>query len=516
MAVDRKRAYAKLARVFGPGAVEPGWLWARWLFLRALGLIYASVFLSLAFQIRGLIGPSGILPADDLLKTVARAEPSVLRYWDVPTLLWLGASDRALALLVAIGLGAATALALNVAPRVAVVVCAVCFVSFVSAAQDFSSYQSDGMLLEASFASFFLAPRGAFPRMAPDQPPSWASVFLLRWEWFRIYFESGVVKIASGDPAWRDFTAMDHYYENGPLPTWIGWYAQQLPHGFHAFTAFMTLAIELVLVFVVVLGRRGRLAAFALVTPLQIGIILTANYAFLNYLVLCLGILLVDDRAFRKVARLRVPRVSPWDLRPVRPWRVASAAFAMTWVFYASIAGFLFTGAPPELRWLLAPTRALYALRIANRYGLFAVMTPHRYELELQGSTDGVTWVPYPFRFKPQDLDAAPGIYAPYQPRFEWNLWFASLSAWQEDPWVVSTEAALLRAQKPVLRLFARDPFARGAPRVVRTVAYEYHMTDPATKRRTGAWWRREELGLYCPPLERLDDGRVVEAASTP
>ena len=514
MRVDLEKARARAYRIFGPGNVHPGWLWARWLFLRALGLIYASVFLSLAFQIRGLIGPHGILPAEELLSTIARVDPGLARFWDVPSVLWISASDRALAVLVAVGLGAATALALNVAPRVAIVVAAVCFVSFVTAAQDFSSYQSDGMLLEASFASFFFAPRGVFPRMAPEQPPSWASLFLLRWEWFRIYFESGVVKIASGDPSWRDFTAMDHYYENGPLPTWIGWYAQQLPHGFHAFTAFMTLAVELVLVFVVLLGRRGRLAAFAIVTPLQIGIILTANYAFLNYLVLCLGVLLIDDRTFRRVLRLRAPRVSPWELRKVPGWRVWCAALGTSWVFYATIAEFLFLGAPPSFAWLNAPGRWIAPLRIANRYGLFAVMTPRRYEIELQGSRDGITWVPYPFRFKPQDVHEPPGIYAPYQPRFEWNLWFASLGSWQENTWVVGVEAQLLRGEQPVLRLFARDPFAGKPPRLVRAVVFEYHMTDLATKRRTGAWWSREELGPYCPGLERLPDGHVVESFS--
>ena len=90
-------------------------------------------------------------------------------------------------------------------------------------------YQSDGMLLEAAFISLFFAPRGLRPGLGAATPPSNAALFLLRWEWFRIYFESGVVKIASHDKQWASFTAMDHYYENGPLPTWVGWYAQHLP-----------------------------------------------------------------------------------------------------------------------------------------------------------------------------------------------------------------------------------------------------------------------------------------------
>ncbi len=113
---------------------------------------------------------------------------------------------------------------------------------------------------------------------------------------FRIYFESGIAKILGHDPQWRDFSAMDQYYQNGPLPTWIAWYAHQLPHAFHAATAFLTLALELVLIFAIFLPRRSRIVLFFAITAWQIGVILTSNYAFLNYLVLVLGFLLLDDQ----------------------------------------------------------------------------------------------------------------------------------------------------------------------------------------------------------------------------
>src|SRR5262249_27069131 len=157
--------------------------------------------------------------------------------------------------------------------------------------QDFAGYQSDGMLLEAGFIALFFAPPGLRPALGPSHPASRASLYLLRWEWFRIYFESGISKITSGDPSWHSFSAMDQYYQNGPLPTWIGWYVQHLPHWFHAGTVGLTLAVELLIVWMVFLPRRFRLACFCIVTPFEIGIILTANYAFLNYIVLSLGFL---------------------------------------------------------------------------------------------------------------------------------------------------------------------------------------------------------------------------------
>src|SRR5215470_8124867 len=276
-------------------------LLARWIFLRALGLIYFSAFYSLLFQIKGLIGPQGILPARGFLTAVAQHYPAPQRWFLVPSLLWISSDNHALMAICWIGVAASIAVILNLWPRASLVVSLICFLAFVSAARDFSGYQSDGMLLEAGFISLFFAPRGLLPGLAANRPPSRASLFLLRWEWFRIYFESGLVKMLSGDYSWRHLTAMDDYYQNGPLPTRIGWYVQQLPHWFHASITFLTLAAELGLVFMLFLPRRLRIICFFILTPFQIGIILTANYTFLNYLVLSLGFLLLDDRFLRGI-----------------------------------------------------------------------------------------------------------------------------------------------------------------------------------------------------------------------
>ncbi|HYU30792.1 MAG TPA: lipase maturation factor family protein [Thermoanaerobaculia bacterium] len=492
------------ARLFAPDAATGGGvLWPRWIFLRCLGLIFFSAFYSLAFQIQGLIGPRGILPAGDYLVDVARMLPGLSRFYWVPTVLWIGSGSGALSALVWTGLIASALLTLNLWPRGSIAICLVLFLSFISAAQDFSSYQSDGMLLEAAFLSLFFAPRGLRPGLGANHPPSRASLFLLRWEWFRIYFESGLVKLMSGDEQWRHLTAMDHYYETGPLPTWIGWYAHQLPHGFHAATALLTLVVELVLVWLAWLPRPFRLACFSIVTVLQIGIILSANYAFLNYLVLVLGFLLLDDRVLARLG-LRPPAAA--DVRPAPRWRMIGAAVALTLVLWATIFAFL-PYRPGPLAW---PATVLAPFRIANAYGLFAVMTRGRWEIEFQGTRDGRTWIPYPFRYKPQDPAEAPGIYAPYQPRFEWNLWFASLGSWQQNPWVVHAEERLLERSPGVLALFRSDPFAGAPPRQVRTVLWQYWFTNRAERRATGHWWRRQLLGAWGPGVERLPDGSMV------
>jgi hypothetical protein len=513
-------------------AKRPGHLWPRWIFLRALGLIYFSAFYSLLFQIKGLIGPNGILPATDYLKAVAAALPAQ-KFWFAPTMFWFSATDRSLMAVCWLGVVASILLVANLWPRASLSICFVCFLSFVCAAQDFSNYQSDGMLLEAGFLALFFSPPGFLPSLGRANPPSRASLFLLQWEWFRIYFESGVAKIASGDVAWRKFTAMDDYYQNGPLPTWIGWYVQQLPHWFHASAVFYTLSTELLFVWLLFLPRRFRILCFCIVTPFEISIILTANYAFLNYVVLLLGFLLLDDRVIEWIVpsaiRHRIEAITSLKFHkapatiaateneiPRVTWRERLTPLRRT--IAAACLGFIFYCATAQLVWMLFPTvplpqsplRAIEPFRIANRYGLFAVMTHGRYEIEFQGSQDGKTWTPYPFRYKPQDIHEAPGIYAPYQPRFDWNLWFASLGPWRDSRFVVWTEERLIKNDGPVLELFAKNPFAGAPPRQVRSVIYQYWFTDLRTKRVNGDWWRRELLGEYAPALEHTSDGKIV------
>jgi hypothetical protein len=437
----------------------------------------------------------------------------------------LGSGDRALLFLVWVGIIASVLLFCNLWPRAMVAICLVAFLSFIGALQDFSSYQSDGMLLGAAFLCLFFAPPGLRPRLGERNPPSRASLFLLQWLWFAIYFESGLVKLESGDPQWRHLTAMDEYYQNGPLPTWISWYVQHFPHWFHAGTAALTLILELFLVWALFLPRRFRIVLFWIVTFWQIGIILTSNYAFLNYLVLALGILLLDDKYLARFLpqRLRAAgtasATSAGAIEETKSFskalsiaRLSMSAICLSWIFYATAAQMIeivFPRAPLPT----APIVALEPFRIADHYGLFAVMTTGRYEIEFQGSNDnGRTWTAFPFRYKPQDPAEAPRIYAPYQPRFDWNLWFASLDSWRQNRFVIYTEEHLLQNSSAVLSLFDKNPFPASPPREVRAVVYQYWFSDKNEKRR-GLWWRRQMLGLYAPTLEREDDGKFAVVA---
>ena len=256
------------------------------------------------------------------------------------------------------------------------------------------------------------------------------------------------------------------------------------------------------------------------ISPWEIGVILTSNYAFLNYLVLALGFLLVDD-----VYWVRVFPGAPQAVGPTAPsapsslgmrfWHplrtglrtagVAVAAFILCWIGYVTTAEMVNLVLPRSVP--MAPAVALEPFRIANHYGLFAVMTRGRYEIEFQGSNDGENWQPYIFRYKAQLLNEAPGIYAPYQPRFDWNLWFASLGDWQQNDIVPITETRLLTNDRDVRGLFRSSPFSNSPPRIVRAVLYQYWFTTLEEKRRTGNWWKRRLLGVYAPAIERTADG---------
>jgi hypothetical protein len=267
------------------------------------------------------------------------------------------------------------------------------------------------------------------------------------------------------------------------------------------------------------LPRRWRIICFLIVTPWEVGVILTANYTFLNYLVLALGVLLLDDGAVlrflperwkKSFAAVEPQSQMQTSAGPPNYFKIAKiylTGIALSWIFYATAAELIWMFSPLPLP--TSPVAVLEPFRVANRYGLFGIMTRGRYEIEFQGSDDGKSWVAYPFRYKPQELNRAPRIYAPYQPRFDWNLWFASLGSWQDYSIVPRTEVRLLTNDGDVLNLFAGNPFQHASPREVRTVMWQYWFTTMSEKRTQGLWWRRQYMGLYAPTLAREPDGNI-------
>ena len=494
--------------------ITPTYSAATWLFLRLLGVIYLFAFWSLATQIVGLVGHDGILPARvymDAARAWTAAEHVGLdRFRVLPTLCWIGTSDAFLRSLCIGGAALAVLLAAGVAPLVILPLLWLDYLSLVVIGRDFLSYQWDVLLLETGLVAIALAPIAWRDRLRDRLQPPRLAVWLMLWLLFRLMLGSGLVKLGSGDPTWRSLTALLYHYETQPIPTPPAWYAHQLPAWFHEASTFATLAIELVVPFFILGPRRLRQIAFALFVGLQILVATTGNYAFFNLLSASLCVFLMDDQMF--LAALKGPPYKRSDDETVvaRPFqgRVRHALVIVITVITvpASIVAFTRSiGFPLPIAPFVEPLAGFIApLRSVNSYGLFAVMTTTRPEIIVEGSDDGVTWLAYEFEYKPGDLHRRPPWVAPHQPRLDWQMWFAALSRYEEEPWFRNFCLRLLEGSPDVGRLLARDPFADRAPRYVRGVLYRYRFSDAATRRKDGVWWTREPLGEYSPPLSHV------------
>jgi predicted DCC family thiol-disulfide oxidoreductase YuxK len=495
----------------------------RWLFLRAMGLVYLAAFLSLWPQIAGLAGSRGVLPLSPWLDRL-RVSLGVERYWLVPTLAWLDASDAALRFLAGGGVAASLFVIADVAAAPALAILWVFYLSLVTAGRIFLSYQWDALLLEAGFLALFFAPwewLGAPWKRAnqarPSSRPSLIMLWLLRWLLFRLMFLSGSVKLLSRDPTWRNLTALEYHYQTQPLPTPVAWYANQLPPWFQKASVAGVFGVELVVPFFIFAPRRLRLIAAALLACFQVLIAVTGNYAFFNLLTVTLCLPLLDDACFRSL----IPR--PWAAslanasEPSRARRALAAVLAVSLLLLSGTElteefsrGRAVPGIMRQVLGWVAP------LQVVNTYGLFAVMTTSRPEIIVEGSNDGVTWLPYEFKYKPGDVHRRPPWVAPYQPRLDWQMWFAALESYRENPWFVNFMARLLEGSPEVLRLLAHNPFPSAPPHYIRALVYDYRFTTFAERRTSGDWWKRELRGSYIPVISlearwphRLEQGHT-------
>ncbi len=232
----------------------------------------------------------------------------------------------------------------------------------------------------------------------------------------------------------------------------------------------------------------------------------TGNYCFFNLLTIALCLLLIDDDVAASLRETRARRIAT---RPQDKLSIC-AATAVIVVTLPLNAQLIYSALKPEAEWprLLGSVYArAEAFRIVNGYGLFRVMTKDRREIIIEGSADGLDWKPYEFKWKPGDVMRAPGWCAPHQPRLDWQMWFAALGSYRQNPWFVQLVISLLHGKPQVAALFERNPFPQNPPRYVRAALYRYRFTTAEEHRETGAWWKRQELGEYLPSVS-LEDVR--------
>ena len=535
IARHRNFASAVTRLLWGNDVRRPTYFWARRWFLRALGTIYLIAFVSLWVQVNGLVGSDGMSPANQFLPAV-RAQIGPDAYALLPTLCWFGQSDAFLYFLCGSGVLFSLLLIFGIAPAISLVALFVLYLSLTIAGQIFFNFQWDVLLLEAGFLSIFFAPWRLWPRrfsveaVVPaannfhpavdmpatalatpsrqqEPPVSRAGLFLLKLLLFKLMLMSGVVKLTSGDPSWWNLTALDYHYWSQPLPTVFGWLADKSPEWFKHFSVAFCLAIEIVAPFFIWAPRRLRLGAAGLMIFLQVGIGLTGNYCFFNLLTIALCLLLIDDSATGMSLRgVRGQRGALFVPDRLGAWG-AVAVFILTFPINAWLIFSAFKPLARPPRALANVYERLEAFRIVNGYGLFRVMTKDRCEIVLEGSTDGIDWLPYEFKWKPGDVKRAPGWCAPHQPRLDWQMWFAALETPQENRWLIALVFRLLQGSRDVSGLLSRNPFPDKPPRYIRAMFYRYRFTTVDERHQIGAWWKREELREYLPALS-LDQFR--------
>jgi predicted DCC family thiol-disulfide oxidoreductase YuxK len=464
------------------------------LFLRLFGLIYLSAFVSFGVQAQGLIGSHGILPVAELVDAVASRLGSD-RFFLMPMVFWLSASDIAIEVVCWAGAGLSLLLVLDLLPRLSLLLLYALYLSLFYAGQAFMGFQWDVFLLEAGFIALLLS--------VAQAPGIW----LLRWLLFRFMFMSGVVKLASGDPNWWNLSALSYHFFTQPLPTPLAWYVAQLPAGVLTVATGGLFFIELVLPFLIFCPRQPRFFAAFGILLLQVVILLTGNYNWFNLQTMLLCLALFDDAAVQKILPRRLARLLPVraeNRAPRRAVTVAVGAVALLIVFCSLVLlDQRFGGNPPAVA--RAVDGFIGPLHIVSGYGLFAVMTTKRNEIVIEGSLDGVDWREYEFRYKPGDVARAPRWNIPHQPRLDWQMWFAALDDPRRLRWFSRFLHRVLENEPTVIALLEKNPFPDQPPVFVRARFYDYSFADSDEKAK-GLWWERRLLGLYFPAA-RLKGG---------
>ena len=459
---------------------------ARVLFQRGLALIYVMAFLVAVRQFRPLLGERGLLPAPHFLAAVP--------FGSAPSLFHLRYSDRLFGVVAWTGLVLALAaltgltdlVPLPVAMLVWLALWAL-YLSIVNIGQTFYSFGWETLLLEAGFLAIFLG-------NATTATPL-PLVVLVRWLLFRVEFGAGLIKMR-GDPCWRDLTCLYYHHETQPMPNPLSWHFHHLPKRFHRLEVLGNHGAQLVVPFLLFFPQPvASLAALAIVVT-QGWLLLSGNFSWLNLITIVLAAMAFDDGTLGLVVPLAQGSPPGPEL-----WHGAVVI-----VVTGIIAVLSYRPARNLVSRRQLMNSSFDPLHLVNTYGAFGSITRERFEIVIEGTDEAVLtpstrWREYEFKGKPGDIRRRPPQYAPYHLRLDWLMWFAAMSSPAYHEWFLPFLLRLLEADRPTLGLLGNDPFAGVAPRYVRALLYLYRFTTPAERKADRAWWSRQLVGEYVPPL---------------
>jgi hypothetical protein len=523
-----------------PPRTPPTYWLTRFIILRLLGFVYFIAFLAAANQIVPLVGERGLTPAKLFLERVSAHFGSNLEgFLQLPSLFWLHLSDHFL-VLTALGGAALSALVmLGFANALILTFLWALYMSFVNIGQDWYGYGWEIQLLETGFLAIFLCPL-LDVRPFPKRPPPRLVIWLFRWLIFRIMLGAGLIKLR-GDPCWRDLTCLYYHYETQPIPNPLSWWLHFRPHWFHNFGALWNHVVELLVPWFAFYPRLARHIAGALLVSFQIILILSGNLSFLNWLTIVPALACFDDSLLsrllprflvrRATLAAEATRVEPSAPAVVEPLSAKPAGKASSRPFIEACKeiGLLqsatgqefsaliltvivaFLSIPPVAN-MLSPEQMMNTsfnrLHLVNTYGAFGSVGRMRPEIVFEGTDDLILtrttqWKEYEFKAKPGNPLRRPAIIAPYQPRIDWQIWFAAMSTPDQYPWTFHFVWKLLHNDPGTLSLIATNPFPQKPPRYIRAQLYRYEFAPPGNP--SGAWWRRTLLGRWLPPLATDD-----------
>lgn len=475
------------------------YLLTRWCILRLLGVIYAVAFLVAANQIVPLIGAHGLTPLPLFVSRVHDALGSnVAAFLRLPSIFWFNYSDTALVAAAWIGFGLSLLVVAGYANAIVMALLWALYMSFVHIGQEWYGYGWETQLLENGFLAIFLCPL-LDPRPFSPRPPPISIIWLHRALIFRIMLGSGLIKIR-GDASWRDLTALYYHFETQPIPNPLSRWFHFLPRAVLRGGTFFNHIAELAAPWFVFWPRLGRYVAGVVIIAFQLVIIASGNLSFLNWLTIVPALACFDDRAWRKV----LPRaLTPFAERSAQFERPSSAMLRTSYVVAAVVALLSINPLVNMLSSRQIMNTSFDPLDLVNTYGAFGAVGKERFNVVFEGSADRETWREYPYKGLPVALNESSSQIAPYQLRLDWQMWFAAMGSPRNYPWTLNLCWKLLHNDRATLSLFRRNPFANAPPRYVRAVWYRYRFVP---RNREGAWWQREKLGEWLPPLSADDE----------
>lgn len=479
------------------------WL-TRFVFLRLLGFIYLIAFISLATQVIPLIGSQGLLPADNFLDNVENSYGSRSSGFSaLPSIFWFGISDNALVILSWLGIILSIIVLIGYANSILMFVLWALYMSFVHIGQLWYGYGWEIQLLETGFLAIFIVPLlevKPFPKTPPPVPIIW----LLRWMVFRLYMGTGLIKLR-GDSCWSDLTCLFYHYETQPIPNPLSPYFHFLPQWFHKLGVLYAHFASLVAPFFIFWPRYGRYIAGLVLILFQVILLINGNYAFLNWLAIIVTVAVFDDKFFRKILpKFIVNKAALAE----KNCKFSKDQFILSWIAVILV---VMLSVPVVVN-LLSSNQAMNTsfnqLHIVNTYGAFGSIGKVRTELVVQGTLDDVmdentVWKEYEFKYKPTDVNRKSLMIAPYQPRIDWQIWFAAFSRYEREPWMIHFVWKLLHNDEGTLSLIAGNPFPDEPPNIIRIEHYRYEFLEPGSD----AVWKRTYLGSWMPPVSKETQG---------